>query len=484
MTSRNLIPRILLISIATAVCASAGETVNKSLMHDGQNRTYSIYIPDSYNGDDALPLVLNFHGWGSNNSQQANLSQMNSVADSEGFLTVYPRSIGTHWNVMQDDSEPRDIDFTESLLDQLESDYAIDRSRVYATGFSNGGSMSFLVGSTLPNRFAAIAPVAATIPVKNDLDEVNVLNPTEAPTSSRAVPVMYMLGTNDPLVAYDGGQSPNSGYWYPATDGVMTAWSTNNSCSSNPDSTTLPDTNTTDRSTVTVVTYGGCEMYTSWDGSEQVEANVVHYRIEGGGHIWPSTFSWPASLGAANRDIKASEEVWSFLSRHTLPYRESLGVCDFDNSGRCEVTDVDALTKIVVDGTNESTFDLNGDSVVDLGDVNEWLSIAATENGFAEPYLLGDADLDGTIGASDLNRVALNWRSAANKWSDGDFNADGRVDAGDLNSVGLNWRQSISAAAATAAVPEPGTEWLTVLGVFVLASATRRQSNKRTANAT
>ena len=132
------------------------------------------------------------------------------------------------------------------------------------------------------------------------------------------------------------------------------------------------------------------------------------------------------------------------------------------------MTDVDGLSAAIVGGTNPSEFDLNGDSVVDIDDLNEWLSTAATDNGFSKPYLAGDADLDGTISASDLNRVALNWRGAANKWSDGDFNADGMVDAGDLNSLALNWRESISSAATTSAVPEPSTGALFFIAILYI----------------
>ena len=324
------IQMLFLVVISSPAFLKAGETMSKSLSHGGLNRAYTVFVPDSYDAIEPVPLLVNYHGWGSNNSQQATITRMNNVAEAEGFIVVYPRSVGSHWNVMQHTSGPDDIAFTDALLDQLEEDYTVDVSRVYATGFSNGGSMSFLAGSRLPNRFAAIAPVAATLPAADDLGAPNPIDPTSSPTSSRAIPVMYMLGTDDPLVAYDGGTSPNSGYLYPATGGVMSAWATNNLCQSEPDSVTLPDIVLTDRSTVTVLTYQNCETYTAWDGSEQIEASVVHYRINGGGHVWPSSLSWPERFGTVNRDIQASEEVWAFLSRHTLPFRESLDVCDFD----------------------------------------------------------------------------------------------------------------------------------------------------------
>ena len=110
-------------------------------------------------------------------------------------------------------------------------------------------------------------------------------------------------------------------------------------------------------------------------------------------------------------------------------------------------------------------------------DLSEWLFLAATENGFAESYLLGDADLNGTIGASDLNQVALNWRGSADKWSDGDFDADAMVDADDLNSLALNWGASIRVTAS--AVPEPSSEWLLALSVFLVSAFRTKKGFER-----
>ena len=102
--------------------------------------------------------------------------------------------------------------------------------------------------------------------------------------------------------------------------------------------------------------------------------------------------------------------------------------------------------------------------------LNQWLNDAASENGFAAPYLLGDANFDGTVNMSDLNVVGLSWLQELAPWSAGDFNADGTVNAGDLNKIGLNWLTEIpKAASQTAAVPEPAAA---ALAVFALAAVT------------
>ena len=140
--------------------------------------------------------------------------------------------------------------------------------------------------------------------------------------------------------------------------------------------------------------------------------------------------------------------------------------CDFSGNGACDVEDIDLLTTEILAGTNNLVFDVTGDNVVDIADLNRWLADAATHNGFVEAYLPGDADLDGTVNATDLNRLALNWQQDTSEWSGGDFTTDGVVDSADLNALGVNWRRSIAlGATANAAVPEPSGWFLMFIGL-------------------
>ena len=125
---------------------------------------------------------------------------------------------------------------------------------------------------------------------------------------------------------------------------------------------------------------------------------------------------------------------------------------DFNDDGAIDNLDVDALVSSIAAGDNPSQLDLNGDGSVSGPDLDQWLEDAASANGFAAPYLFGDANLDGSVDAGDLNALALSWQDSVASWSGGDFTADGIVDAGDLNLLALNWQDSIPVAAA---VPEP-----------------------------
>ena len=141
---------------------------------------------------------------------------------------------------------------------------------------------------------------------------------------------------------------------------------------------------------------------------------------------------------------------------------------DFNEDGVWDTADIDLLGKEIIAGTNNPDFDITGDATVSQDDLNQWLSVAATENGFGAPYLGGDANLDGTVNAQDLNSLALNWQENVDPWSQGDFNTDGFVDASDLNALALNWQESIPTAVAGAAVPEPNSLTILCLGVITL----------------
>lgn len=117
---------------------------------------------------------------------------------------------------------------------------------------------------------------------------------------------------------------------------------------------------------------------------------------------------------------------------------------DFNNDRVLDTLDVDALTVRIASGLNDIDFDLDGDGVLGESDVNAWLTGAAQVNGYNEPYLFGDANLDGRVDSFDLKRVGLYWTEELSGWSYGDFVPDGHINANDLNVIGRNWLQSVT----------------------------------------
>ncbi|MCB0661443.1 MAG: prolyl oligopeptidase family serine peptidase, partial [Saprospiraceae bacterium] len=176
------------------------QTINGTLDHNGVSRSYILYVPSSYSGDETVPLVFNFHGYGSNALEQYYYADFRLIAERENFLIVLPNGTvfngNQHWDVGGTifGSGTDDVGFTETLLDELSSQYNIDQKRVYSTGMSNGGYMSFHLACQLPNRFAAIASVTGAM---TPISKFNC-------AIDRPFPVLQIHGTEDPVVPYNG----------------------------------------------------------------------------------------------------------------------------------------------------------------------------------------------------------------------------------------------------------------------------------------
>ncbi|TMI67992.1 MAG: hypothetical protein E6H09_23480, partial [Bacteroidetes bacterium] len=131
--------------------AQTGTTLTDSIPSGGQWRKYNLYIPTSYNGSKAYPLVLNLHGLTSSGIQQLIYGDFRPIADTANFLVVHPEGTrnGTtqFWNVGLF-STPNDVLFMRDLIDSLSLLYKIDADRVYSCGLSNGGLLSYYMACT------------------------------------------------------------------------------------------------------------------------------------------------------------------------------------------------------------------------------------------------------------------------------------------------------------------------------------------------
>jgi polyhydroxybutyrate depolymerase len=305
-----------------------------TLVHDGLTRSYRLHLPVTYNPDSLYPLVINMHGLGSNAWEQELYTEFNNVSDTGGFIVAYPNGINETWNISSE-SGTDDVGFISALIDTLDYLYNVDFERVYATGMSMGGFMSYRLACQLSDRIAAIASVTG-------LQAYYPCNP------GRDVPVAQFHGTADPVVPYIGVST------------TISNWVNYNDCPDTAFIYDLPDINPNDNSTVTVSYYGLCN-----DSTE-----VILYTINGGEHTWPGA---PIIIGITNQDIHASNEIWRFFQKFTL-----LGSTGLEDGRLAEVLDyhfypnpVKDFATVEISGTTMEKFkfrlyNINGQICLDV----------------------------------------------------------------------------------------------------------------------
>ncbi len=285
-----------IICITGCLTLNSQTTIIDSIISGGQYRDYRLYVPTAYTGDEAVPLLLNLHGYSSDNFGQSLYANFNPIADTAGFITVLPN--GTFdgfglrfWNCfVAPGIGVDDVAFLSDLIDSISAMYNIDPQRIYSTGMSNGGFMSYALACELSERIAAIASVTGTI----DKDRLSYCAPTHQ------VPVMHIHGTNDPTVPY----GDNATFF--SVDSVIHYWTAFNHTDEIADFIAVPDVVTTDLCTAEHYIYDN-----GWAGSR-----VEHFKIIGGEHTWPGTAI--TFLGITNQDINACKEIWLFLSQYRL----------------------------------------------------------------------------------------------------------------------------------------------------------------------
>ncbi len=277
-------------NIITPVTPPVTGTITTTLTFDGLTRSFILYVPQSYTGTQDVPLVLNYHGYTSNAEAQMYYGDFRSLAESEGFIIVHPQGTlldgATHWNVdgWTLGSTVDDVGFTAALIDYISERYSINSKKVYATGMSNGGYMSFLLACQLSTKIAAIASVTGSMTPENYQD----CNP------QHPMPVLQIHGTEDGVVSYNGET------WSEPVTTVVDYWANYNNCDADPIVVNLPDIDTTDGSVVKTITFN--------NGNNGVVTR--HYKVIGGGHNWPGT--------VGNMDISASNEIWEFFSMYDI----------------------------------------------------------------------------------------------------------------------------------------------------------------------
>jgi len=321
---------------------------------NGIERTFVVHLPTGYDSKNKYPLVILLHSTGQNAQDMTRLSRFDVMADRYGIIAVYPNSYGVRWDVgvavaqpnrpigrrggfggrggigfpipfprtgpgggggqdgggqgrgSQNRSQANDLAFFDEMLDKLAAAYSVDANRIFATGYSDGGLMDFRLGCSMGRRIAAIAPVAAAMP--KEMSTWCGL--------SRAVPLLMLNGTSDPVVHYGGGSVKGVAFTTLSVQKTAETWAKLDRCAPKPTHTTLPPHDKNGMKT-RVDTYDDCR-----DGAE-----VALYAIEGGGNTWPGgdEFMPEKEVGKTSTDLDADEVIWKFFSVHPMPSSSSAG---------------------------------------------------------------------------------------------------------------------------------------------------------------
>lgn len=289
--------KIVVLSILSIIFLKVSDTNAQSFTtftHDGQTRTYTYYTPTNWTSEQSVPLLMVLHGLTQTGLGVMNITKFNEIAESEGFIAVYPDGLENAWNADMNVtvSSADDKGFLERLVQHFLNNFNVDESRVYFTGFSNGGFMSHKMACESELCIAGIATVSGNMS-STVYENCNPLRPTS---------VLHIHGTADAVVSYFG--SPTTGV---SVDASMEKWRNYLGCSSNPITENMPNPDLLDLSSPTLYKYVNCV------GNHELQL----VRITGGGHQWPGINTLVGGVGTINMDFYSPEFIWNFLKNKT-----------------------------------------------------------------------------------------------------------------------------------------------------------------------
>jgi poly(3-hydroxybutyrate) depolymerase len=272
-----------------------------ALSWQGATRSYLLRVPPKP-ADAALPLVIALHGAGESAGGFAEETHLAAAGDAMGMMVAFPagteRAPGRETfnaQICCGDAvgeQVDDVGFVGALIDDIAAHHPLDRSRVYATGMSNGGMLVHQLAARHPEWFAAVAPVSATIGGMTRDGHTYII-----PMANRPVPMLIIHGKRDGLVLYDGGSSPNLSFpyrWKMSAPDALSFWAAVDGCAGAAEiSEPVPGT-------LSLTRYAGCN-----EGSE-----VALVTIADGEHAWPGDI-FPAASGKRS----AAAEILAFFAR-------------------------------------------------------------------------------------------------------------------------------------------------------------------------
>lgn len=291
---------------------AAPKTEKVRLIHGDYERSYEFYVPLNFNPVHVYPLVFVLHGGGGKAKGiiRGTRGRFNTLADSDGFIVIYPNGVGKSWNDGARDTSGvarklniDDVGFIEKVIEDMDSRMNIDQNNIFVCGISNGGFMAQRLAFELSDKIKGIGVVAANLSV--------VLSQKKFPKNPASA--IFINGTEDPLVPYRGGSvtvlRQKRGEILSVAQ-TINIWKEINQCSQIDKKVNLPDINKKDECTAEKTVY---------ENPANSNQKVIEIKIQGGGHTWPGTRQYlPKGLvGNTNRDFNGCDEIWSFFKSLT-----------------------------------------------------------------------------------------------------------------------------------------------------------------------
>ena len=277
--------------------------ISSSITIDGRVRTYVVNLPPNYYEAADFSLVLGLHGGGGSGEQFETSSKLSEKANASRFIVVYPDGVegsgllrARTWNAggCCDDAVANninDVKFISELVDKLISEYKINPRKVYVTGHSNGGMLSYRLACELSHKIAAIAPNATTMVVSQPC------------SPGRPVPILHMHSALDQNVPYRGGVGSGvSKHYNPPIDSVLNVWQSKNQCVQ----------------AANVIVDNSNYKLTKWFDCRN-NVSVHYYLTKDGGHSWPGGVAGSIIGDTPSTVINANDLLWQFFQQHQLP---------------------------------------------------------------------------------------------------------------------------------------------------------------------
>jgi polyhydroxybutyrate depolymerase len=279
-----------------AFTASAQQEKREQIVVDGIKREFVVYTPSATIAANKIPVLITLHGRLGNGQQMVGFADFRSIAYREKFIIISPDGINKSWNDGRETPAHKkgidDVKFINQLIDYALNTYNGDPARVYVTGMSNGGFMSSRLACELSNRIAAIAIVGASMDKDMDYHPV------------KGIPIMYIQGTKDPLVPYNGGTMKGAGGEIYSHVDVLKLWADAAHCNDKPTITSLPD-----------VAHDGTSVIKEEYSNPGNGIKVVGYTITNGGHTWPGGTQYLPKfmIGPLSHNLNACDVIWEFF---------------------------------------------------------------------------------------------------------------------------------------------------------------------------